>query len=295
MSGQFFQQAMDSMAKPIDTLNEITQGYNVILSDVWGVLHNGIDAFPAAGEALSQARADGVSVVLITNASRPSDRVKVMLDQIGVPETAYDAIVSSGDVTRKLIEKAPRRAFLIGQSQDLSLFQGLDVELVPADEADAIICTGLFNDEEEQPEDYRGMLEGLNQCGLPMIVANPDLIVERGHKLVPCAGALAAIYAEMGGETRYAGKPHSPIYEAALAKAQEIRGTEIDRSRIIAIGDGMPTDVRGALSFGLDLLYVSGGIHAAEYTTNGKTDETMLNAYLEREAATPKWWMPRLA
>ncbi|MUO81583.1 TIGR01459 family HAD-type hydrolase [Agrobacterium vitis] len=283
------------MAKRIDTLNEITQGYDVILSDVWGVLHNGIDAFPAAGEALSQARANGVSVVLITNASRPSDRVKIMLDQIGVPETAYDAIVSSGDVTRKLIEKAPRRAFLIGQSQDLSLFQGLDVELVPADEADAIICTGLFNDEEEQPEEYRGMLEGLNQRGLPMIVANPDLIVERGHRLVPCAGALAAIYAEMGGETRYAGKPHNPIYEAALAKAQEIRGTAIDRSRIIAIGDGMPTDVRGALSFGLDLLYVSGGIHAAEYTTNGKIDETMLDAYLEREAATPKWWMPRLA
>ncbi|MCM2441768.1 TIGR01459 family HAD-type hydrolase [Agrobacterium vitis] len=283
------------MAKPIDTLNEITQGYDVILSDVWGVLHNGIDAFPAAGEALSQARADGVSVVLITNASRPSDRVKIMLDQIGVPETAYDAIVSSGDVTRKLIEKAPRRAFLIGQSQDLSLFQGLDVELVPADEADAIICTGLFNDEEEQPEDYRGMLDGLNQRGLPMIVANPDLIVERGHRLVPCAGALAAIYAEMGGETRYAGKPHSPIYEAALAKAQEIRGNAIDRSRIIAIGDGMPTDVKGALSFGLDLLYISGGIHAAEYTKGGKTDETMLNAYLEREAATPKWWMPRLA
>lgn len=283
------------MAQRIDTLNEITHGYEVILSDVWGVLHNGVDAFPAAGEALSQARANGVSVVLITNASRPSDRVKVMLDQIGVPETAYDAIVSSGDVTRKLIEKGPRRGFLIGQSQDLSLFAGLDIELVPAEDAEVIICTGLFNDEEEQPEDYRGLLEGLSQRDLPMIVANPDLIVERGHKLVPCAGALAAIYADMGGETRYAGKPHSPIYEAALAKAQEIRGAEIDRSRIIAVGDGMPTDVRGALSFGLDLLYVSGGIHAGEYTQNGMTDETMLNAYLQREAAEPKWWMPRLA
>jgi len=283
------------MAQRIDTLNEITQGYEVILSDVWGVLHNGVDAFPAAGEALSQARANGVSVVLITNASRPSDRVKVMLDQIGVPETAYDAIVSSGDVTRKLIEQGPRRGFLIGQSQDLSLFEGLNVELVPAEEAEVIICTGLFNDEEEQPEDYRAMLEGLSARGLPMIVANPDLIVERGHKLVPCAGALAAIYVEMGGETRYAGKPHSPIYEAALAKAQEIRGAEVDRGGIIAVGDGMPTDVRGALSFGLDLLYVSGGIHAGEYTQNGKTDEAMLNAYLEREAAAPKWWMPRLA
>ncbi|MCM2294101.1 TIGR01459 family HAD-type hydrolase [Allorhizobium sp. BGMRC 0089] len=283
------------MIQRLNRFLDVAGQYDLALCDVWGVLHNGVDAFPAAGKALSQARAEGLCVVLITNASRPSPRVKAMLDQIGVPETAYDAIVSSGDVTRKLIEKAPRRAFLIGQSQDLSLFDGLDIELVAAEEADSIICTGLFNDEEEQPEEYRDLLAGLRQRDLPMIVANPDLIVERGHRLVPCAGALAAIYAEMGGETRYAGKPHSPIYEAALIKAAEIKGTEIDRSRIIAIGDGMPTDVRGAANAGLDLLYVSGGIHAGEYTVNGDTDESALKAYLAREGVSPHYFMPRLA
>jgi HAD superfamily hydrolase (TIGR01459 family) len=282
------------MAERIGGLADISARYDVILSDVWGVLHNGIDAFPAAGIALSEARVRGTSVVLITNASRPSDRVRLMLDQIGVPGTAYDAIVSSGDVTRKLIEKAPPRAFLIGQSQDLSLFAGLDVELVAAEEADVIVCTGLFNDEEEQPEDYRDMLEALRRRSLPMIVANPDLIVERGHKLVPCAGALAAIYSGMGGETRYAGKPHHPIYEAALAEAKALRG-DIDKARVLAIGDGMPTDVRGALSAGIDLLYISDGIHAGEYARAGRTDEAAMHAYFEREQVSPTWWMPRLA
>ncbi|MBB4952394.1 HAD superfamily hydrolase (TIGR01459 family) [Agrobacterium vitis] len=283
------------MTQRLSTFLDAADAYDVVLCDVWGVLHNGVDIFPGAGDVLTAARAKGLTVVLITNASRPSDRVKVMLDQIGVPETAYDTIVSSGDVTRKLIETASRRGFLIGQSQDLSLFQGLDVELVPADEADVIICTGLFNDEEEQPEEYRELLEGLSQRGLPMIVANPDLIVERGHKLVPCAGALAAIYAEMGGETRYAGKPHSPIYEAALAKAQEIRGSKIDSRRIIAIGDGMPTDVKGAVDAGLDLLFIAGGIHAADYSVNGQIDEAILKAYLAGQGVAPTFWMPRLA
>jgi HAD superfamily hydrolase (TIGR01459 family) len=282
------------MAERIGGLADISARYDVILSDVWGVLHNGIDAFPAAGMALSEARSRGASVVLITNASRPSDRVELMLDQLGVPDTAYDAIVSSGDVTRKLIEKAPPRAFLIGQSQDLSLFAGLDVELVAAEEADVIVCTGLFNDEEEQPEEYRDMLEGLSRRKLPMIVANPDLIVERGHKLVPCAGALAAIYAEMGGETRYAGKPHRPIYEAALAEAKALRG-DFDKARVLAIGDGMPTDVRGALSAGFDLLYISDGIHAGDYVRGGRTDEAAMHGYFEREQVSPTWWMPRLA
>ncbi len=283
------------MTQRLSTFVDAVDQYDVALCDVWGVLHNGIDIFPGAGEVLMAARAKGLTVVLITNASRPSDRVKVMLDQIGVPETAYDAIVSSGDVTRKLIEKAPRRGFLIGQSQDLSLFHGLDVDLVPADEAEVIICTGLYNDEEEQPEEYRELLAGLSQRGLPMIVANPDLIVERGHKLIPCAGALAAIYTEMGGETRYAGKPHNPIYEAALAKAQDIRGAAIDPRRIIAIGDGMPTDVKGAVNAGLDLLFIAGGIHATDYSTNGQIDEAMLQQYLREKGVAPTFWMPRLS
>ena len=237
----------------------------------------------------------GTSVVLITNASRPSDRVRLMLDQIGVPGTAYDAIVSSGDVTRKLIEKAPPRAFLIGQSQDLSLFAGLDVELVAAEEADVIVCTGLFNDEEEQPEDYRDMLTDFVSRKVPLICANPDLVVERGHRIIPCAGAVAAFYTALGGETRIAGKPHKPIYEATLTAAREARGTDIDKTRVLAIGDGMPTDVKGAVDAGLDLLYISGGIHAADYATNNVTDEARLHLFFEREKVAPQYWMHRLA
>ncbi|MDO1581165.1 TIGR01459 family HAD-type hydrolase [Rhizobium oryzicola] len=283
------------MARRIQTLGEITQGYDLILSDVWGVLHNGVDAFPAAGIALSEARARGTSVVLITNSPRPAPGVIEQLRALGVPDSAYDRIVTSGDVTRKLIAEGPKKVFLLGPDRDLPLLEGLDVVRVAADEAESIVCTGFFDDEKEVPEDYHDMLTAFVARDLPFICANPDLIVERGHRMIPCAGAVAAYYEDLGGKTRIAGKPHKPIYEAALAEAAAVRGTAIDHSKIIAIGDGMPTDVKGALGYGLDLLYVSGGIHAAEYTINGETDEAILNAYLKREGATPKWWMPRLA
>jgi HAD superfamily hydrolase (TIGR01450 family) len=138
------------------------------------------------------------------------------------------------------------------------------------------------------------MLEAFQKRGVPMICANPDLVVERGHRIIPCAGAMAAYYVELGGESRVAGKPHQPIYDAALAAARKLRG-DFPVSRVLAIGDGMPTDVRGALDQGLDLLYISGGIHAAEYVVDGVTDEARLDAYLTSEKATPAWWMARLA
>lgn len=282
------------MAKRINTLGEITTGYDVVLSDVWGVLHNGIDVFPAAAEALGEARKAGLTVVLITNSPRPAPGVIDQLRDIGVPDGTYDRIVTSGDVTRKLIAEGPKNVFLLGPERDMPLFDGLDVKVTGEEEADAIVCTGFFDDEKEVPEDYHDMLTRFQEKGAPLICANPDLVVERGHRIIPCAGAVAAYYEQLGGSTRIAGKPHRPIYEAALAAAREVKG-EVDLSKVIAVGDGMPTDVKGALSYGLDLLYISGGIHAAEYTVNGETDEAILNAYLKREAATPKWWMPRLA
>ncbi|MFD1745861.1 TIGR01459 family HAD-type hydrolase [Rhizobium helianthi] len=282
------------MAKRITTLGEITTGYDVVLSDVWGVLHNGVDVFPAAAAALAAARQAGLAVVLITNSPRPAPGVISQLREMGVPEGTYDRIVTSGDVTRKLIAEGPAKVFLIGPERDMPLFDGLDVEVTGEEDADGIVCTGFFDDEKEVPEDYHDMLTRFVAKGAPLICANPDLIVERGHRMIPCSGAVAAYYEQLGGSTRIAGKPHTSIYDAALAAAREIKG-EVDLSRVIAVGDGMPTDVRGALSYGLDLLYISGGIHAAEYTVNGETDEAILNAYLKREGATPKWWMPRLA
>ncbi len=282
------------MAQRIENFAEITSHYDAVFCDVWGVLHNGVSPFLKAAAALQAAREAGLTVVLITNSPRIAPLVVEQLRNIGIQDEAYDRIVTSGDVTRGLIAEGPKKVFLLGPDRDIAIIEGIGVTRVPADEADCVVCTGFFDDETETPEDYTDMLKAFQARGVPMICANPDLIVERGHKMIPCAGAMAAYFDQLGGKTRIAGKPHKPIYDAVLSVAREIRG-DLKMDRILAIGDGMPTDVRGALDYGLDLLYISGGIHAAEYTLNGETDEAILTAYLEREKATPKWWMPRLA
>ncbi|MBB4400535.1 MULTISPECIES: TIGR01459 family HAD-type hydrolase [Rhizobium/Agrobacterium group] len=282
------------MAHRILTLGEITAGFDVILSDVWGVLHNGVSAFPDAAVALREARKAGKTVVLITNSPRPAPGVIAQLRVLGVPDEAYDRIITSGDVTRGLIAEGPKKVFLLGPERDMPLLEGLDVECVGEAETESVVCTGFFDDETETPEDYTEMLKGFIARNVPMICANPDLVVERGERIIPCAGAMAAYYEQLGGEVRIAGKPHAPIYEACLAAAKEVRGA-FAKDRVLAIGDGMPTDVKGAIASGLNLLYISGGIHAAEYTLNGQTDEALLNAYLKGQGAAPGWWMPRLA
>ena len=282
------------MAERIQSLKDITPHYDVVLCDVWGVLHNGVDPFLDAATALAEARDRGVSVVLITNSPRRHDSVAIQLDGIGVPRTAWDRIVTSGDVTRALIRRGPPEVYFLGPDRDLGLLDGTGASPVPEDDAGAVVCTGFFDDDTETPEDYRELLKRLAARDLPMICANPDLVVERGEKLIPCAGAMAALYDALGGETRIAGKPHRPIYEAALDHAAALRGT-LDRARVVAIGDGMPTDVLGALAQGLDLLYISGGIHARDYMTGGRTDEQALARFLAGHEANPRWWMPRLA
>ena len=285
---------MIGMAKRIQNLNEVIGGYDVVLSDVWGVVHNGVAAFQHSCQALAAARHAGATVVLITNSPRPAPGVIEQLKALGVSDDTYDRIVTSGDVTRHLIAEGPKKIFLLGPERDMPLFDGLDVEVVSADEAEAIVCTGFFDDEKEVPEDYTDMLTAWVKRDVPFICANPDLVVERGHKIIPCAGAVAAYYEQLGGKSRIAGKPHFPIYDASLAAAREVRG-DFDKAKVLAIGDGMPTDVRGALSQGLDLLYISAGIHVAEYTVNGETDEAILQTWLKSENAAPKFWMPRLA
>ncbi|MDE1159613.1 MAG: TIGR01459 family HAD-type hydrolase [Neorhizobium sp.] len=282
------------MAKRIAGLNEVIDGYDVVLSDVWGVVHNGIKVFQQSCAALKGAREAGATVVLITNSPRPAPGVIEQMKALGVPDGTYDRIVTSGDVTRHLIAEGPRKVFLLGPERDMPLFDGLDVDVVSAADADAIVCTGFFDDETEVPEDYTDMLTAFAKRDVPFICANPDLVVERGHRIIPCAGAVAAYYEQLGGKSRIAGKPHTPIYVAALEAAREERG-DVDRAKVLAIGDGMPTDVRGALAQGLDLLYVAAGIHVAEYTVNGETDEAILQAWLKNENAAPKFWMPRLA
>lgn len=279
----------------LQRLDALMDRYDVLLCDVWGVLHNGVDSFAAASSALSRARQAGLTVVLITNAPRPFAGVAQQIHALGVPEASYDRIVTSGDVTRELIRNAPRQIFHLGPDRDETLYDGLDIELVEEREADVVVCTGFFDDETETPEDYAEMLTRLRSRNLPFICANPDIVVERGDRLIWCAGALARDYSQLGGRTLIAGKPHRPIYEASVAAAEAVRGKPVDRSRILAIGDGMLTDIKGADQFGIDALYISGGIHAGDYVMGGVHDLEKLLAFLHKHGSNPVATMPALA
>ncbi|MBX3531419.1 MAG: TIGR01459 family HAD-type hydrolase [Rhizobiaceae bacterium] len=281
----------DAPALPA-SLDEISQPYDAILSDVWGVIHNGVEAHPAACAALVRARAGGRAVVLVTNAPRPATVIERHLAHLGVPREAWDRIVSSGDVTRALIADGPRRIFHIGTDADLPLYDGLDVELVEEFEAQAVVCTGLFDDENETPEDYAELLRRLRARNLPFVCANPDIVVERGDRLIWCAGALARDYGQLGGRTLIAGKPYRPIYEAALAAAADVLGHA--PRKVLAIGDGALTDLKGAAQAGIDALFVSAGIHASEYGAP-EPDPVLLAAFLARHGLTPLAVMPKLA
>jgi len=282
------------MATMIERLDDLTDRYEAIFCDVWGVLHNGVAPFPPAVEALRRARSRGLAVVLITNAPRPRDGVREQLDIIGVAEDCWDEIVTSGDVTRGLIRAGSRRVFHIGPDRDLMLYDGLDVDLVEEFEAQTVVCTGLFDDETETPEDYDEMLRRLRARNLPMICANPDIVVERGDRLIWCAGALARDYAQLGGRTEIAGKPHRPIYAAALAAAGRLAGREIGKAQVLAIGDGALTDVKGAVDNGIDVLFVSAGIHAGEYGHPDRPDPARLADFLARHGYAPAGVTPRL-
>jgi HAD superfamily hydrolase (TIGR01459 family) len=232
------------------------------LSDVWGVIHNGRAAFPAATEACRRFRQTGGSVVLVTNAPRPEAAVAEMLGRLGVPRDAWDAIVTSGDVTRELIAPWTQRAvFHLGPERDRGIFQGLQAVLGPAGDAEVVVCTGLFDDDTETPETYRGMLEGFRARDLPMICANPDIVVERGDRLVYCAGGIAQLYEQLGGHVVYAGKPHAPIYARAFDVFARIRGQPVPKDRILAIGDGLETDIQGAREAGLRSVFIASALH----------------------------------
>jgi HAD superfamily hydrolase (TIGR01459 family) len=270
--------------------------YDVVLCDVWGVVHNSIVAVPSACEALARFRAQGGTVVLITNAPRPGAVVLRQLDQLKVARDVYDGIVSSGDVTRGVIAgRAGERTFHIGPDRDLGIFAELDVRFGSAETADYVVCTGLFDDDDEAPEDYRPLLTTLRARDLFMICANPDLVVERGDRLIYCAGALADLYHSLGGEVLYAGKPHRPIYDDALTLAAKQRGHGVALERILAIGDSVRTDLKGAATLGVDCLFVTAGIHAEELGARDHPDAGALSAIFAAADATPKAVMRQLA
>ena len=250
----------------VEQLRGLVDGVEVILSDIWGVVHNGLESFPEACEALHTYRQRGGTVILITNAPRPADSVQRQLRKLGVADETYDAIVSSGDLTRNFVADHPgKKIFWIGPERDSSIHRGLDAVMAPLEQADYIICTGLFDDETESAEDYRAMMLQAREHKLPLICANPDIVVERGDRLIYCAGAIAELYRELGGEAIFYGKPHRPIYERAMALAAERRGRPTSLDRVLAIGDSVRTDLTGALGFGIDCLFLTRGIHSEEF------------------------------
>jgi HAD superfamily hydrolase (TIGR01459 family) len=284
-----------SLTKPgipiVSGIAGLTQGRRAWIVDIWGVMHNGARAFPGAVDACRRFRAQGGTVLLLSNAPRPFPDVVKHLRQLGVPDDAYDGGVTSGDVTRGLMAAAPGRAFLhIGPERDNGLFEGLDVRKVGAREADAVLCSGLWDDTRETPDDYVALFEPLLARGLPMICANPDIKVERGDTLLYCAGALAQRYGEMGGKVTYAGKPHRPAYDKAFAKVAELRGAAVPVAEMIAIGDGVETDIRGGCAAGLDTVMIASAVHLQQ----GLSTESLHTLFAPRDFA-PIVAMPALA
>jgi HAD superfamily hydrolase (TIGR01459 family) len=279
-------------------LGVIAGGYDAAFCDIWGVVHNGHAVFPGAAEALTAFRDGGRRVVvLVSNAPRPSETVVPQLDRLGFPRCAWDAIVTSGDVTRvHVAAQAGKAVFHLGPGRDRPLFQDHDVRFVGPEEAEVVVCTGLFDDTKETPATYAAMLGGLKARDVPMICANPDLVVERGGVMIYCAGAIADAYERMGGDVVYCGKPHPPIYDAALSVAESLLKRRIATQRVLAIGDSVRTDLAGAAALGCGALFIAGGIHALEAGhEDDALDESAARAFFEREGVAPDAAMARLA
>lgn len=291
------------MTRIIRELAEISDRYDVLFCDLWGCVHDGKRAMPAAVAALQAFRAKGGAVVLLTNAPRPKPSVMRQIERLGVPADAWDEIVTSGDAAQYALVNGAvgRKVWHVGPPKDLTFFSEMapdlpaaDIELVPLTEAEGIVATDLFDNLHEQPDEYYGRLLMAREAGLPMLCANPDLMVDYGDKRVWCAGALAKMYEEMGGTALYFGKPHPPIYDLARRRLAAA-GREVSEDRILCLGDGIGTDVAGAAGEGLDGLFVTGGLAAEEFGPDVENpDAALLNAWLAAREAAPQWAIGRL-
>lgn len=287
------------MTRIIDSLADLAGRYDVLFCDLWGCVHNGIRPFPAAVRALQAFRSAGGTVVLMTNAPRPESAVRVMLAAMALPEDTHDLIVSSGDAAQRgmCAGDVGRRVWHIGTEKDMPFFDDLPehlrdfppVERVSPDQAEGIVCTGLRDEMTETPEDYRGQFLVARDRGLKMICANPDIVVDWGDKRLWCAGALAELYTEIGGEALYYGKPHPPIYDMARDRLAAI-GRPVADDRILALGDGIETDIRGGMGEGIDTLFITGGLAAAEFGPDpARPDPQRLEDWLAERQAAPTY------
>lgn len=280
----------------ISRFSDLAPRYDALLCDVWGVLHNGKSAYPGVAEALQQFRAQGGHVLLLSNAPRPSATIPGIIGPLGIPPEAYDDILTSGDATHEYLASHAlgTACYHIGPLRDLPLFEKTGVERVAESDAGFILVTGPFDDETEGPDDYRLPFETLIARDLPMVCANPDIVVERGHKLIYCAGALARLYAEMGGRVTYFGKPHAPIYDIARERVKRMAGRDVADDRLLAVGDGLMTDITGANRQAIDALFITGGIAAEDCGADAeRPDAKLVSALLAKHDLKAIGAMPR--
>ncbi|MFK7745373.1 MAG: TIGR01459 family HAD-type hydrolase [Roseobacter sp.] len=289
------------MTRIIETLSEVSPQYDALFVDLWGCVHNGVHALPEAVAALQQYRASGGKVVLVTNSPRPRAGVTKQLDHFGVPTDAWDTIATSGDSARSAMYRGivGSDVWHIGPPTDLKFFEPINVvdnplriNRVPLEDAEGMVCTGPF-DSLADPDVMRPQFLMAKQRGLKLLCANPDIIVDRGDVREWCAGALAKLYTEMGGESLYFGKPHPPIYDLARRRLAEL-GTDVPDGRILAIGDGVLTDIAGAMGEDIDSLFISGGLAAAETKTVRQPDADALESYLTQEQSNPTFTIGQL-
>ena len=290
------------MTRILENLSDVSASYEVLLCDLWGCLHNGEAPFAAAVAALEGFRAGGGRVVLLTNSPRPEPSVARQLDDMGVPRGVYDLIVSSGDAAQAgmLAGAVGRKVWHLGPEKDVRFFTAIPdhladapaIERVGFEAAEGIVCTGQFSDD-DHPDDYRGRFLSARERGLKLLCANPDIVVDQGDRRLWCAGALAKLYTEMGGESLYFGKPHPPIYDLAQQRLAAAGGG-VSPDRILAIGDGIFTDVQGAVSEDIDVVFVTGGLAAEETGTQGMEGQPAperLAAFLEGSGLSPTYAM----
>ena len=285
------------MTKIIECFDDVASRYDAALVDLWGCLHNGYEPFAAAVKALRAYRARGGKVLLLTNSPRPRPSVIRQLDKIGVPHDVYDDIAASGDASQFSLAAGDvgTRVYHLGPERDRGFFQNLphvspkgrDIKIVPLQDATGIVCTGLFDDSTETPEDYRETFLYAKTKGLKLLCTNPDVMVDKGDHRIYCAGALAQAYADMGGTSLYFGKPHPPIYD--LARSRLMALGDVPDDRIIAIGDGINTDIRGAIAEDLDSLFITGGLAAAETGTETQPDPAKLTQFLNAAQMSPTY------
>ncbi len=289
------------MTEMIDSLAAIAARYDVLFCDLWGCVHDGERAWPAAVSALQAFRAGGGKVVLMTNAPRPAPAVEKGFQRLGIPDDAWDLIVSSGDAAQEAMANgaAGRKIWHLGPEKDYRFFtdlpEGLTApERVPFEQAEGIVCTGPFDEFNDHPDDYRGTFLAAKTRGLKLLCANPDIVVDLGHQRIWCAGALAAVYTEMGGESLYFGKPHPPIYDLARRKLAQA-GIDVHSDHVLAIGDGIDTDIRGGVGEGVDTLFITGGLEVARFGDDPTAPEPdLLRDWLKGRDTPPRFAMGRL-